>query len=60
MTIAPGSAVTEPRWVRAVLIGLTCAFLGVVLVLPFVLRSVYVSLRNFDRRLELAAASLGA
>ena len=32
----------------------------VVLVLPFVLRSVYVSLRNFDRRLELAAASLGA
>lgn len=32
----------------------------VVLVLPFVLRSVYVSLRNFDRRLEQAAASLGA
>jgi putative spermidine/putrescine transport system permease protein len=32
----------------------------VVLVLPFVLRSVYVSLRNVDRRLELAAASLGA
>jgi putative spermidine/putrescine transport system permease protein len=32
----------------------------VVLVLPFVLRSVYVSLRNLDRRLELAAASLGA
>src|SRR5271165_1532918 len=32
----------------------------VVLLLPFVLRSVYVSLRNFDRRLELAAASLGA
>ena len=32
----------------------------VVLVLPFVLRSVYVSLRNIDRRLELAAASLGA
>ncbi len=31
----------------------------VVLVLPFVLRSVYVSLRNFDRRLEQAAASLG-
>ena len=30
------------------------------LVLPFVLRSVYVSLRNLDRRLELAAASLGA
>jgi putative spermidine/putrescine transport system permease protein len=32
----------------------------VILVLPFVMRSVYVSLRNFDRRLELAAASLGA
>jgi putative spermidine/putrescine transport system permease protein len=32
----------------------------VVLVLPFVLRSVYVSLRNLDARLELAAASLGA
>jgi putative spermidine/putrescine transport system permease protein len=32
----------------------------VTLILPFVLRSVYVSLRNLDRRLELAAASLGA
>jgi putative spermidine/putrescine transport system permease protein len=32
----------------------------VVLVLPFVLRSVYVSLRNLDQRLELATASLGA
>jgi putative spermidine/putrescine transport system permease protein len=32
----------------------------VVLVLPFVLRSVYVSLRNLDQRLELAASSLGA
>ena len=32
----------------------------VILVLPFVMRSVYVSLRNLDRRLELAAASLGA
>jgi putative spermidine/putrescine transport system permease protein len=32
----------------------------VVLVLPFVIRSVYVSLRNLDPRLELAAASLGA
>ena len=31
-----------------------------ILVLPFVLRSVYVSLRNLDQRLELAAASLGA
>jgi putative spermidine/putrescine transport system permease protein len=32
----------------------------VVLVLPFVLRSVYISLRNLDPRIELAAASLGA
>jgi putative spermidine/putrescine transport system permease protein len=32
----------------------------VVLVLPFVLRSVYVSLRNLDQNYELAAASLGA
>jgi putative spermidine/putrescine transport system permease protein len=32
----------------------------VVLVMPFVLRSVYVSLKNLDRRFELAAASLGA
>jgi putative spermidine/putrescine transport system permease protein len=32
----------------------------VVLILPFVLRSVYISLRNLDPRLELAAASLGA
>lgn len=32
----------------------------VVLVLPFVLRSVYISLRNLNPRLELAAASLGA
>src|SRR5215470_13562212 len=32
----------------------------VVLVLPFVLRSVYISLRNLDPGLELAAASLGA
>ncbi|MGE0239675.1 MAG: ABC transporter permease [Parvibaculaceae bacterium] len=32
----------------------------IVLVLPFVLRSAYVSLKNLDRRLELAAAGLGA
>jgi putative spermidine/putrescine transport system permease protein len=32
----------------------------VILVLPFVLRSVYISLRNLDQRLELAASSLGA
>jgi putative spermidine/putrescine transport system permease protein len=35
-------------------------FSHVVLVLPFVLRSVYVSLQNLDERLELVAASLGA
>lgn len=32
----------------------------VILVLPFVLRSVYVSMENLDQRLEHAAASLGA
>jgi len=32
----------------------------IVLVLPFVLRSLYVSLKNIDPRLELAALSLGA
>jgi putative spermidine/putrescine transport system permease protein len=32
----------------------------VILVLPFVLRSVYVSMENLDDRLEHAAASLGA
>jgi putative spermidine/putrescine transport system permease protein len=32
----------------------------VILTLPFVLRSVFVSLQNLDRRLELAAAGLGA
>ena len=32
----------------------------VVVVLPFVIRSVYISLQNIDERLELAAASLGA
>jgi putative spermidine/putrescine transport system permease protein len=31
-----------------------------VLVMPFVLRSVYISLKNLDPRLERAAASLGA
>ena len=35
-------------------------FAHVVLVLPFVLRSVYISLQNVDVRLERAAASLGA
>ena len=44
-------------WARGFAVVVAC---HVVLVLPFVLRSVYVSLRNLDRRLELAAASLGA
>lgn len=35
-------------------------FCHIVLVLPFVLRSVYVSLKNLEQRIELAAASLGA
>ncbi|MBK4783796.1 MAG: ABC transporter permease [Pantoea sp. Pent] len=35
-------------------------FFHVVLVLPFVLRSVYVSLKTLEQRIELAAASLGA
>jgi putative spermidine/putrescine transport system permease protein len=44
-------------WARGFLVVVAC---HVVLVLPFVLRSVYVSLRSLDQRLELAAASLGA
>jgi putative spermidine/putrescine transport system permease protein len=44
-------------WTRGFAVVVIC---HVVLVLPFVLRSVYVSLRNLDPRLELAAASLGA
>jgi putative spermidine/putrescine transport system permease protein len=44
-------------WARSFAVVVAC---HVVLVLPFVLRSVYVSLRNLDRRLELAAAGLGA
>lgn len=35
-------------------------FAHVILVLPFVLRSVFISLQNLDARLELAASSLGA
>lgn len=35
-------------------------FSHILLVLPFVIRSVYVSLHNLDRRTELVAASLGA
>jgi putative spermidine/putrescine transport system permease protein len=44
-------------WTRGYAVVIVC---HVVLVLPFVLRSVYVSLRNLDQSLELAAASLGA
>jgi putative spermidine/putrescine transport system permease protein len=44
-------------WTRSFAAVVVC---HVVLVLPFVLRSVHVSLRNLDQRLELAAASLGA
>ncbi len=35
-------------------------FCHLVLVLPYVIRSIYVSLKNLDGRYELAAASLGA
>lgn len=35
-------------------------FCHILLVLPFVLRSLYVSLHNLEQRIELAAASLGA
>jgi putative spermidine/putrescine transport system permease protein len=44
-------------WTRGYPVVIVC---HVVLVLPFVLRGVYVSLRNLDQGLELAAASLGA
>jgi putative spermidine/putrescine transport system permease protein len=44
-------------WTRTFAVVIVC---HVVLVLPFVLRSVYVSLRNLDQSYELAAASLGA
>jgi putative spermidine/putrescine transport system permease protein len=44
-------------WTRTYTLVIVC---HVVLVLPFVLRSVYVSLRNLDQSYEAAAASLGA
>src|ERR1700704_6664476 len=44
-------------WARGYAVIVAC---HVVLVLPFVLRSFYISLRNLDPRLEVAAASLGA
>jgi putative spermidine/putrescine transport system permease protein len=48
---------SQVGWARGYAVVVAC---HIVLVLPFVLRSVYVSLRNLDHRLELAAASLGA
>src|SRR5215467_6557748 len=47
----------QVRLMRSFTVVIVC---HVVLVLPFVLRSVYISLRNLDQRLELAAESLGA
>jgi putative spermidine/putrescine transport system permease protein len=44
-------------WTRTYTLVIAC---HVILVLPFVLRSVYVSLRNLDQSYETAAASLGA
>lgn len=44
-------------WSRGFAVVVTC---HVILVLPFVLSSVYVSLKNLDQSYELAAASLGA
>jgi putative spermidine/putrescine transport system permease protein len=44
-------------WSRGFSVVIVC---HVILVLPFVLRSMYVSLRNLDQSYELAAASLGA
>jgi len=44
-------------WTRGFAVVIAC---HIILVLPFVLRSVYVSLRNLDQGYERAAASLGA
>jgi putative spermidine/putrescine transport system permease protein len=44
-------------WTRGFTIVVVC---HVILVLPFVLRSVYVSLKNLDQSFEFAASSLGA
>ena len=44
-------------WSRGFVVVVAC---HVILVRPFVLRSVYVSMRNLDASSELAAASLGA
>jgi putative spermidine/putrescine transport system permease protein len=58
-TIGLGFLILAARigWARSFTVVIAC---HVALVLPFVLKSVYVSLRNLDPRLELAAASLGA
>jgi putative spermidine/putrescine transport system permease protein len=63
--VVPHFTVGLGMLILAAQIGLTRTFTvviacQVILVLPFVLRSVYISLRNLDPRLELAAASLGA
>jgi putative spermidine/putrescine transport system permease protein len=44
-------------WTRGFAVVIVC---HVILVLPFVLRSTYVSLKNLDQSVELAASSLGA
>ena len=44
-------------WARGFTVVIVC---HVILVLPFVLRSIYVSLKNLDQSFELAASSLGA
>src|ERR1700678_1766973 len=44
-------------WSRGFAVVVVC---HVILVLPFVLRSTYVSLKNLDQSYELAASSLGA
>ena len=58
-TVGLGFLILAARigWSRGFAVVVAC---HVILVLPFVLRSVYVSLRNLDSSYELAAASLGA
>src|SRR3954470_5453542 len=58
-TVGLGFLILAARlgWGRGFAVVVAC---HVILVLPFVLRSVYVSLQNLDRSFELAAASLGA
>ena len=58
-TVGLGFLILSSRigWSRGFAVVVAC---HVILVLPFVLRSVYVSLKNLDPSYELAAASLGA